>query len=199
MEGSSVIMLQILEVDKETPAQLVHDLMTSKAEMAKNVPAGLLFSCGGFKVEAEKPTFELLTAWKDEKSEEDFRHTPFYTQHLEMFQKYSSKPIDTKVIKSAVEPVKPQEKKCLEVYVAHVDGEAQKQFVESLKKLREKMNNLPGLLSSFGGVTKDEVYTFITWETIEDHKNFQKSAEFPDMLAECMKIAPKCGVYHLQL
>lgn len=192
-------MLQTLEVDKETPDKFVHDLMVSKAEMAKDAPKGLLFSCGGFKLEATKPTFELITAWENEAAEEAFRHTAFYTSHAELFQKYSSHPIETKIIKSLVAPTRPQDKKCLEVWIAKVAADKQKDFVAAELKLKEGMKGIAGLLNSFGGVTKDEVVTFILWDKLESHTAFKNSAEFGPLLKDCVGLMTGSEVYHLQL
>jgi heme-degrading monooxygenase HmoA len=196
---SSVIMLQTLEVDKDTPDKFVHDLMVSKAEMAKEVPKGLLFSCGGFKLEATKPTFELITAWENEAAEEAFRHTTFYTAHHELFQKHSTQPIQTKVIKSLVPPTKPEDKKCLEVWIAKVAADKQNDFVAAEFKLKEGMKGTAGLLSSFGGVTADEVVTFILWDKLESHTAFKNSAEFGPLLKDCVALMTGGEVYHLQL
>jgi hypothetical protein len=55
--NQNVVVLQSIEIDKETTEQFLHDLLVSKTEIAKEAPAGLLFSIGGFKLEATKPTF----------------------------------------------------------------------------------------------------------------------------------------------
>lgn len=195
----SVILLQQLEVNKDTPDKFVHDLMISKAEMAKDVPKGLLFSCGGFKIEAATPTFELITAWESEAAEEAFRHTPFYTAHHELFQKHSSKPIETKVIKSLVPPQKPEDKKCLEVWVAQVAEDKQKDFITASLALKESMKGTPGLLNSFGGVTKTEAISFILWEKLEDHKAFQATPNYPNTVKSFAALSTGSELYHLQL
>jgi hypothetical protein len=77
--------------------------------------------------------------WKDKQAEEAYQHTAFYASHLTLFQKYSSHPINTKVINLIVSPPQLEHKKCLEVFIAEVSTENQKGFIESAVKLKEGM------------------------------------------------------------
>jgi heme-degrading monooxygenase HmoA len=116
-----------------------------------------------------------------------------------LFQKHSSLPIDTKVIKLLVAPTQPENNRCLEVWTAEATGEKQKGFVEAAIKLKENMKGVPGLISSFGGITNTQVVTFLVWDKLESHQDFQKSSEFPGLLKDCVALAPKMDVYHVQL
>jgi heme-degrading monooxygenase HmoA len=198
--NKGIILLQHVVIDKGTKEAFVQDLLKSKAELGAEHPEGFIFSCGGFKMEAQDhPVFYLLTAWKDEKAEDHFLHTPFYKNHHELFQKFSSHNIETQAIKLWKDPVKPEEKKCLEVFIAHVDSAHQAEFYTALKKLEEAAPKIPGVLSYNSGHTKDSVVTFITWDALSSHENFKKSPEFPTLLAECGKLSPKNDVFHIHL
>lgn len=200
MESKGIILLQHVEIDKGTKEAFVGDLLKSKAELGAEHPEGFVFSCGGFKVETSAhPVFYLLTAWKDEKAEDHFLHTPFYKSHHELFQKYSSHNIHTEAVHLYKEAHKPEEKKCLEVFIAHVDHAHQAEFYTALKKLEEAAPKIPGVLSYNSGHTKNSVVTFITWDTLASHENFKKSPEYPTLLADCGKLSPKNDVFHIQL
>lgn len=66
-------MMQSVELNIGPVGDFLVALKTSRDQVAAHPPQGFLYSRGGFVLGAVPPTFEVLTAWDEDKSEVGFR------------------------------------------------------------------------------------------------------------------------------
>jgi hypothetical protein len=66
-------------------------------------------------------------------------------------------------------------------------------------KLKDDMKNVTGLKNFSTGVATNQVISFLEWDKIESHQAIDKDPQFPVLLKNCLALASKQELYHVQL